>query len=181
MSPQRHTSHHVAACPPHTGTEAMANTLITPPELDDDQTLESSRTVPDLGRPKELEASANPFQSLVQNFRDAFFPEKLPPLELESRPIAVKDPMAVKRDPVSTAVAVGFHALVLLLIIWMSAKAIKTIVAPPKAASTTSRQRRKALRRSSLSSRRLCRPWRRPRSSRSWPWNRQSSPILATR
>lgn len=132
----------------------MANTLITPPELDDNRLDPSSRTRrapgliygsdgagdaasrygsgPDLGQPKELEASANPFQSLIQNFRDAFFPEKLPPLELESRPIAVKDPMAVQRDPMSTAIAVGIHALAFLLIIWLSAKAIKKIVAPPK-------------------------------------------------
>ncbi|MBE7182258.1 MAG: hypothetical protein INR71_13825, partial [Terriglobus roseus] len=118
----------------------MANTLITPPELDDNQLDERSRSrraglvygtdssseprfraAPDLGQPRELEASANPFQSLVQNVRDAFFPEKLPPLELESRPIAVKDPMLVQRDPMSTAIAVGIHVLAFLLIIWISA------------------------------------------------------------
>lgn len=131
----------------------MANTLITPPELDSNRLDDRSgnrrgpglvygsdpasasrfNAAPELGQPKELEASSNPFQSLVQNFRDAFFPEKLPPLQLESRPIAVKDPMAVKRDPMSTAIAVGIHVLAFLLIIWISAKAIKKIIAPPKA------------------------------------------------
>lgn len=130
----------------------MANTLITPPELDSNRQEDPSQTRrrpglvygsdagstfrdsggPDLGQPKELEASSNPFQSLIQNFRDAFFPEKLPPLQLESRPIAVKDPMAVQRDPMSTAIAVGVHVLAFLLIIWLSAKAIKKIIAPPK-------------------------------------------------
>lgn len=132
---------------PHTGTEAMANTLITPPELDETaRTSETRRrgfttgpaapdygAVPNLGEPEALAGPVNPFQSLIQNFRDAFFPEKLPPLELQSKPIAVKDPMAVQRDPMSTAVAVGIHALVLLLVIWISAKAIKTYVAAPKA------------------------------------------------
>lgn len=127
-------------------TEAMANTLITPPEIDptvkvavpraamQSETAPFTRSAgPSLGEPEALR-SGNPFQSLVSNFRDAFFPEKLPPLELQSRPIAVADPMAVKRDPVSTGVAVGFHALALLLVIWISAKAIKTVIAPPKAA-----------------------------------------------
>lgn len=122
----------------------MANTLITPPELDRD--LERGATPrssaarpvpppmtagPNLGEPEALQTS-NPFQSMIANFRDAFFPEKLPPLVLESKPIAVADPMAVKRDPVSTGVAVGFHALAFLLILWISAKAIKTVIAPPK-------------------------------------------------
>jgi len=124
----------------------MANTLITPPEIDPSSTSTSSRAslrnesapfsggaVPKLGEPEAL-SSGNPFQSLIANFRDVFFPEKLPPLELQSKPIAVADPMAVKRDPVSTGVAVGFHALALLLILWISAKAIKTAIAPPKAA-----------------------------------------------
>ena len=53
---------------------------------------------------------------MVQSFRDVFFPEKLPPLVLESQPIAVDNPMDVKRDPKSTAVAVVVHALIFLLI-----------------------------------------------------------------
>ncbi len=125
----------------------MANTLITPPEID--ETIHTSDDQPgrnfdaylsvarptaslNLGQPDATAKPVNPFESLVQNFRDTFFPEKLPPLELQSRPIAVKDPMAVKRDPMSTAIAVGFHALALLLIIWISAKAIKTYIAPTK-------------------------------------------------
>ena len=121
----------------------MANSLITPPEIDQNLAPRasstrpaapaSSRTIagPNLGEPEALKAE-NPFRSLVANFRDAFFPEKLPPLVLESTPVAVADPMRVQRDPVSTGVAVGFHALAILLIIWISAKAIKTVVMPPK-------------------------------------------------
>ncbi len=122
----------------------MANSLITPPEVDNDAVQNVRQTVhprggsdvrrevvPNLGEPAALQ-STNPFQSLIQNVRDAFFPEKLPPLVLESTPIAVADPMAVKRDPVSTGIAVGIHALVFLLIIWISARAIKIAIAQPK-------------------------------------------------
>ena len=136
----------------------MANTLITPPEIDSDvderdnprphtgnplagntdrslrgraeaSAFANANAGPNLGEPEQLK-SINPFQSLISNFRDTFFPEKLPPLVLESKPIAVADPMQVKRDPVSTGIAVGFHALALLLVIWISAKAIKTVIAP---------------------------------------------------
>lgn len=83
---------------------------------------------PQLGQPAELQGS-NPFTSLVQSFRDVFFPEKLPPLQLESQPIAVVDRMAVKRDPVSTGVAVGLHVLVFLLIFYIGTRVVKVVTA----------------------------------------------------
>ena len=61
------------------------------------------------------------FTSLWSSFRDVFFPVKLPPLVLESQPIAVPDPMATKRSPASTAFAVGLHALIILLIVLLIA------------------------------------------------------------
>lgn len=56
------------------------------------------------------------FASLVSSFRDVFFPAKLPPLVLESKPIAVPDRMATKMSPSSIAGSVTFYALLLLLI-----------------------------------------------------------------
>ncbi|MGI4855066.1 MAG: energy transducer TonB [Janthinobacterium lividum] len=95
---------------------------------------------PQLGQPEELQ-SKGPFASLVENFRDAFFPEKLPPLVLESQPIAVVNRMDVKRDPKSTAVAVGVHALIILLIFWISSRVIKVVNATkPKVAEITFEQ-----------------------------------------
>lgn len=92
---------------------------------------------PRLGQPEELKSNG-PFASLVQNVRDAFFPEKLPPLVLESQPIAVSNPMDVKRDPKSTAVAVAVHALIFLLIFWISSRVIKVVTATkPKVADIT--------------------------------------------
>jgi len=70
------------------------------------------------------------FASLVSSFRDAFFPAKLPPLVLESKPIAVPDRMAVKRSPTSTGIAVGLHVVVILLILWLVAQHVTTVTAP---------------------------------------------------
>jgi protein TonB len=81
------------------------------------------------------------FASLISSFRDVFFPAKLPPLVLESTPIAVRDPMATKMSPSSIAGSVTFYALLILLIgilirnhvqIAPPVKAnITTVIAPP--------------------------------------------------
>jgi protein TonB len=71
------------------------------------------------------------FASLISSFRDVFFPPKLPPLVLESKPIAVPDRMAIKRSPTSTAIAIGAHVLVILLIAFIIAKQVQ-INAPAK-------------------------------------------------
>ncbi|GGA60605.1 hypothetical protein GCM10011507_10170 [Edaphobacter acidisoli] len=65
------------------------------------------------------------FGSLWASVRDVFFPEKLPPLQLESKPIAVVDRMKVKRDPTSTAIAVVVHGLIILMIAFLLAKKVK--------------------------------------------------------
>jgi TonB family protein len=56
---------------------------------------------------------------LYESIRDVFFPPKLPPLELTSKPIPVPDRMAVKRNPwafgISTAVNVGLATLCLFI------------------------------------------------------------------
>jgi protein TonB len=70
------------------------------------------------------------FASLISSFRDVFFPAKLPPLVLESKPIAVPDRMAVKRSPTSTAIAVGAHVLVILLIGFLLARRVAVVIAP---------------------------------------------------
>ena len=127
----------------------MANSLLTPPEIDPSREAPVLRggDAPHLTETRE----EGVFSSLWSSLRDVFFPQKLPPLVLESKPIPVVDRMAVKRDPKSTAIAVVVHALVILLIAWMLAKhismgtkAVTTLVpldlqvppqAPPKAQS----------------------------------------------
>jgi protein TonB len=76
------------------------------------------------------------FASLVSSFRDVFFPPKLPPLVLESKPIAVPDRMATKRSPTSTAIAIGTHVLVILLVALFIAKQVQ-IAAPTRRSIAT--------------------------------------------
>ncbi len=103
----------------------MAMTLLTPPERgqrdEQDELRLRGGDEPNLGEIKE----EGIFGSLVSSVRDVFFPEKLPPLELQSTPIAVVDRMAVKRDPTSTAIAVGVHVIAIALIAWLLAKGVK--------------------------------------------------------
>ena len=63
------------------------------------------------------------FASLWHNLRDIFFPVKLAPLVLESKPIPVVDRMATRQNPWATATAVIIEALlVLLLVVWGASK-----------------------------------------------------------
>ena len=101
----------------------MAMTLMTPPEAGRDR--EEAR-LPAGEAPHWSEMQdQGVFASLISSVRDVFFPEKLPPLELQSKPIAVVDRMAVKRDPTSTAIAVAIHVVVIALIAWLVAKGVK--------------------------------------------------------
>ncbi len=103
----------------------MAMTLLTPPDAGHDREQDEVKLrageAPHWGELKE----ENVFQSLVSSVRDVFFPTKLPPLELQSQPVAVVDRMAVKRDPVSTGISVALHVLVIGLIAWLLAKGVK--------------------------------------------------------
>jgi protein TonB len=76
------------------------------------------------------------FGSLWSNVRDVFFPVKLPPLVLESTPIAVVDRMKTKQDPRATAASFAIYALLILLIAWMIHKKVQ-FAAPQKEALLT--------------------------------------------
>ena len=107
----------------------MALTMFPPPETDSTNLSESEQTSPRLrggDAPRWAEVKdEGVFASLVSSFRDVFFPAKLPPLVLESRPIPVVDRMAVKRDPTSTAISAVIHALIIGLIAWLLYKGVK--------------------------------------------------------
>jgi len=68
-----------------------------------------------VGKPLQEESLLS---GLIGNLRDAFFPEKQPPLHLTSRPVAVADPLAVKRGPASTVLAFMVHVTVIAAILW---------------------------------------------------------------
>lgn len=76
------------------------------------------------------------WKSLFSNLRETFFPAKQPPLVLTSRPVAVFDPMAVKRSPASSTVSFIVHALILALIAWLAFEAHKRVVVTPVAKVT---------------------------------------------
>jgi len=86
-----------------------------------------------LGGEDLIEAEQGVFSSFFESLRDLFFPPKLPPLVLESTPIPVVDRMAVKRDPTSTAIAVGLHVLIIGAILFFVGRKVAQIVAPKQA------------------------------------------------
>ncbi len=58
------------------------------------------------------------FASLVSSIRDVFFPAKLPPLVLESKPIPVPDRMKTRQDPRATTASFVIYAILIALIGW---------------------------------------------------------------
>src|SRR5437764_10288961 len=64
----------------------MANQVLIAPT----ETSPVRRRVPASAPNFGLKAEGSLFESLKENLRDVFFPEKLPPLKLTSRPVAVR-------------------------------------------------------------------------------------------
>jgi TonB family protein len=58
------------------------------------------------------------FSSLMTNLADAVFPQRLPPLRLTSRPVAVSGELRFKRDPGSHVLSFLVHGSAILLILW---------------------------------------------------------------
>src|SRR5438270_13853457 len=84
----------------------MANQAFVP---DLRNPLNNRDSFPQLLRPEEPSL----IKSLFTNVRDALFPEKLPPLKLTSRPVAVRD-IWEKKDPKKSASAsLMVHALII--------------------------------------------------------------------
>jgi TonB family protein len=67
-------------------------------------------------------------ESLFGNLRETFFPAKQPPLVLTSRPVAISDPMAVKRSPASSAASFLVHAVLFAVIAWLVFEAHRHMV-----------------------------------------------------
>jgi len=61
---------------------------------------------------------------LYESIRDVFFPVKLPPLELTSKPIPVPDRMAVKPNPWAIGISGTVNILILLLLLYLGVKKI---------------------------------------------------------
>jgi protein TonB len=77
-----------------------------------------------LGEGDIMQHEEGVWASLWSNLRDAFFPVKLPPLVLESKPIPVIDRMETHQDPKATASAIVIYAILILLFVFWGARAI---------------------------------------------------------
>ena len=117
----------------------MANNVLLPPDIDPNQNpvgraprvRQPLRPLDQVTLSGELGAAEQGvFSSLLSSIQDVFFPRKLPPLVLTSQPIPVVDRMAVKRDPTSTAIAVGIHVVVILIVIYIIGRTTGIIAAP---------------------------------------------------
>jgi protein TonB len=74
---------------------------------------------------------------LYESIRDVFFPRKLPPLELTSKPIPVPDRMAVKRNWWAVGSAIIIEVVILLLVLLVMGKKILDAVNKPRVIVTT--------------------------------------------
>lgn len=88
----------------------MANRVVVPPDLE----AQGQPNEPKFLLPVEYEPA---WKSLAKGLRDLVYPQKLPPLELTSEPVAVTDPMAFRRDKKSSYISFGIHVLIILAII----------------------------------------------------------------
>jgi protein TonB len=93
----------------------MSNDVLTAPE---EQTAARQQSRLDHTELLPIGAEGGVWESLVSNIRDVFRPAKLPPLELTSTAVPVNDPFAVKRSPLSSAIAILFYLLLALLILF---------------------------------------------------------------
>jgi periplasmic protein TonB len=82
------------------------------------------------------EVNDSVWSSLFSNLFEALHPKKQPPLILTSRPVAVGDPLAVKRSPMSSAVSFILHSAVIALIIWLTLLPHQQVVRAQKPAVT---------------------------------------------
>jgi len=99
----------------------MADTHILPPDTTDRPSphLTPAVDAPHLGTELKEEGV---FASLFSSVRDVFFPVKLPPLVLESKPIPVPDRMKTKMSRTSIAGSIAIYALIILIIAFMIRK-----------------------------------------------------------
>jgi TonB family protein len=68
---------------------------------------------------------------LYGDLRDFFFPPKLPPLELTSKPIPVPDRMAVKPNPWAIGISSGINIAILLIALFFVGRKIVETIKPP--------------------------------------------------
>ena len=76
------------------------------------------------------------WKTLYESVCDVFFPRKLPPLELTSKPIDVPDRMAVKPNPWAIGISTGVNLSILAVLLFFVGKKIVETVKPTLTATT---------------------------------------------
>jgi periplasmic protein TonB len=76
------------------------------------------------------------WKELYESIRDVFFPPKLPPLELTSKPIPVVDRMAVKTNPWAIGSATFINGAILAIILILGARQVIKAIEKPKLDAT---------------------------------------------
>jgi TonB family protein len=107
----------------------MANDLLTQPGLDASRGESGHELDAFLGKAFEEKSM---WADLYESIRDVFFPPKLPPLVLTSTPIPVPDRMAVKANPWAIGTATTINILILLIVLYIGARAVINKIVPPK-------------------------------------------------
>lgn len=113
--------------PPQRGpaSASMANDVLTQTEPKDDlPSTEGHEFDSFFGKPFEEKPI---WKELYEQVHDVFFPPKLPPLVLTSKPIPVVDPMAVKTNPWAVGTSSFVNLAILAVAIWLGIN----IIHPP--------------------------------------------------
>jgi TonB family protein len=108
----------------------MANDVLTQPDSatkDDVPSMEGHELDSFLGRAFEEKPI---WKELYENIHDVFFPQKLPPLVLTSKPIPVPDLMAVKANPWAVGTSSFVNLAILAVAIWLGLTIIHPVVKP---------------------------------------------------
>jgi TonB family protein len=109
----------------------MANDLMIQPDSDS-QAATAVLGGPELDITFGIPVEEKPiWADLYESIRDVFFPPKLPPLELTSKPIPVPDRMAVKRNPWAIGISTGINVAILLVLLFVIGKKIVEAAKPP--------------------------------------------------
>lgn len=115
----------------------MANNLLTQEDTDAEETavLANSNKLLDVFMGKAFEEKPI-WVGLWESIRDIFFPPKLPPLELTSKPIPVPDRMAVKPNPWAIGISTTVNVAILAVLLFLVGKKIINTVKPPTLLAT---------------------------------------------
>jgi protein TonB len=109
----------------------MTNQVLPPPDVESETRtplLEPGQYEPRLLNPVVDEPV---WRTMLEDVRGLFRRDHLPPLVLTSQPVAVVDPFRVKRSPLSSALSVGAHVLIIGLIIFLIIEARMHPKPPP--------------------------------------------------